>query len=337
MRVLFVSLALFGGKSKGGGERYVSELAKALIGRGIEVDVLAVPKLTEITQLNRINGEQTEISLSEFFRIAKRADVIHVHQLNTPGFDYSFVYSLFSKTPLVLTDHGGGALTPGRALKSLRLKAISAAAFVSEWSQDDIDPKRIIKKTAIIYGGGDHLPKDATKLPLAYDFGFVGRILPHKGLHVVVDALPDNASLVIVGQARDANYLKKIKASATGKRITFFEDASDGLVASVMKSIRYLTIPSVSHYGDQRYVRPELLGLVALEALAAGTPVIGSDVGGLAELLRRAQQTVVADGDVAAWNSSMCLALESGPPEISTNLYTWDAVANKCISLYNEI
>ncbi|MEG8058670.1 glycosyltransferase, partial [Sphingomonas sp. 22L2VL55-3] len=174
---------------------------------------------------------------------------------------------------------------------------------------------------AIIFGGGDHLPS-AEPLGERYTFGFVGRLLPHKGAHIVISALPADASIIIAGQARD-EYYEHLKNLAHGKNVTFIEDASDVIVASIYRSIRFLLVPSVEQYGAQTYARPELLGLVALEALAAGTPVIGSDVGGLSQVLRTAGQRVLPPGDIQAWAEGLSAALTGEPPTVPSVDFTW--------------
>lgn len=335
-RILFVTLDVFSSAKKGGGERYVTELTRALRARGAQVEVAIVRSMHEFAELTHPDGAAQPISLGRFLAMMRRAELIHVHQLNTPGFDYAAFFSKLFRKPLVLTDHGGGALTPGRALGRARLRLVDAAGFVSAWSRRDVDPKGVIRQNAVILGGGDHLPP-AEPLPDRYTFGFVGRLLPHKGLHLALEALPAGASLIVAGQARDPNYYAELQRLAQGKRVTFIADASDEIVASLNKSVRYLLVPSVERYGTQEYVRPELLGLVALEALAAGTPVIGSDVGGLGEILRAAGQRVVPPGDVAAWRDALARALVNPAPSFHSPDYTWDAVAHKCIGLYEKL
>ncbi|MGF7160101.1 glycosyltransferase involved in cell wall biosynthesis [Rhodoligotrophos appendicifer] len=333
MRVLLVTLAVFGGNKKGGGERYVTELARALQSQGTTVKIVVVNGLWSFAEQVNMHIPPTSVPYAHFLKMVREADVIHVHQLNTPGFDHAVLASRMYKKPIVLTDHGGGSLTPGRLLGRARLGLVDAAGFVSEWSKRDVDPHGVIKKNTIILGGGDHLPSSPS-LPELYDFGFIGRFLPHKGAHIAIEALPAGASIVLAGQVRDELYFQKLKQLARGKRVTFVTDASDEFVASLRFSIRYLLVPSVETYQHEKYSRPELLGLVALEALAAGTPVIGSDVGGLAEVLRAADQLILPPGDVPAWTSGLSNVMNRPAPSFETVEFKWDAVASKCIVLY---
>lgn len=336
MRVLFVTLDVFGGAKKGGGERYATELARATRARGIAVNVAVVRSMHEFAVLDDLDAPTRPISLGRFVAMVRACDLVHVHQLNTPGFDYAVLFAKIFRKPLVLTDHGGGALTPGRALGSSRLRLIDAAGFVSAWSRADVDPAGVVERNAVIFGGGDHLPA-AQPLEKRYDFGFVGRLLPHKGPHVALAALPEDASIILAGQPRDSAYFAELQQLAEGKDVTFLADASDAIVASLFKSIRYLLVPSVERYSDQTFVRPELLGLVALEALAAGTPVIGSNVGGLGEVLAAAGQIAVPPGDVALWQDVLARAVKGSAPSLNSSDFTWSAVAGRCEAIYRML
>lgn len=334
MKILFVTLSVFGAQKKGGGERYVTEAARALRDLGYAVEIVAIETYRDIYFQPGPDAPLAKINVIRFFDAVKNADVVHVHQLNTPGFDYAVVASILYRKPLVLTDHGGGALAVGRVFGSMRLHFVSAAGYVSDWSRRDIDPRSLVRTSTILYGGGDHLPH-SEPLDVRYDFGFVGRLLPHKGVHVLIKALPSAASLVVAGQPRDPEYYSALRRLAVGKSVHFIEDASDTYISALLKSIGALVVPSVSQYGGRHYSRPELLGLVALEALASGVPVIGSDVGGLGELLQKSNQIIVADDDVKAWEMALANFVRCDSPRVDPGEFSWRTVAKRCIGLYD--
>lgn len=336
MRVLFVTLAVFGGSKKGGGERFVTELARALRRLGCDVTIAVVAGMRSFAEQENIDLPPVPVTYKRFIALVRSADLVHVHQLNTPGFDYAATACCLFRKPLVLTDHGGGAVTPGRMLGSARLRLIDAAGFVSTWSQRDIDPVGVIRCQRVILGGGDHLP-EAFPLKERFDFGFVGRLLPHKGPHVAIEALPSGASLIMAGQARDPAYFAELVRLAEGKSVSFIQNAEDNFVASLHRSVQYLLVPSVQSYRESSYARPELLGLAALEALSAGTPVIGSDVGGLGEVLRVAGQHVLPPGDVVAWRAHLSNVLLGPTLRVSAVDFRWDVVAGRCIDIYESV
>lgn len=337
MKVVHVTPAVFGAGKRGGGERYVSELVHAQRALGINVTTIEIPTPWTAVAYGEGTVSPISIGLTGIFSRLRGADIVHVHQLNTSAFDIASVARLFSSFRLVLTDHGGGNVTPGRALGSTRLKLVDGAAFVSNWSRADVDRAGSVRPYAVVYGGGDHIPSEGVRAKTEFDFGFVGRLLPHKGAHVAIDALPPEASLLVAGEARDVEYLAYLKSLADGKRVTFRHDLPDTEMARTYQSFRYLVVPSVKQFREKTYARPELLGLVALEALCHGTPVIGSDVGGLGEFLKSASQTVVVPGDTSAWGVAMSEAMKVSAAPVQQEPFSWRAVALKCLDLYSAV
>lgn len=105
---------------------------------------------------------------------------------------------------------------------------------------------------------------------------FVGRISPEKGLDVLLTAWrllsPDRLRLVVIG---DGPELARLKASAPPS-VDFLGRRPPDVVARRLLDARALVLPSVWYEGQP---------LVGLEALAAGLPVVASDLGGLPELI----------------------------------------------------
>ena len=127
--------------------------------------------------------------------------------------------------------------------------------------------------------------------------GFVGSLVPHKGAHVLVEAMrqlpPGDALLTIFGnQHVDPEYAAQLFDRASGAPMTFagaFDDAGrgDGYAA-----IDLLVVPSLWLENSP---------LVIHEAFQAGIPVIGSDIGGIPELVRdNVNGLVVAPGSAGA-------------------------------------
>ncbi|MBW3652753.1 MAG: glycosyltransferase family 4 protein [Actinobacteria bacterium] len=128
------------------------------------------------------------------------------------------------------------------------------------------------------WGPGSH----AGGAPAGPVVGFVGRIEPRKGPLDLVRAAPairagaPGARIVLVGDDpydSAPDYARRVRASADVEHIPWVPDA-----AAVMRHLDVLVAPS----------RQEPFGTVLAEAMAAGTPVVATRVGGLAE--------VVADG-----------------------------------------
>jgi glycosyltransferase involved in cell wall biosynthesis len=108
---------------------------------------------------------------------------------------------------------------------------------------------------------------------------YVGRLDPEKGAHVLLRALADcppyiaQDTLTVVGSGREADRLRK-EADQLGLNARFLGALRPTEVASEMRRALVTVVPSIY---------PEPLGLVAIEAMAAGSLVVASSAGGLRE------------------------------------------------------
>ncbi|MEG8058416.1 glycosyltransferase [Sphingomonas sp. 22L2VL55-3] len=112
MKLTFITLEVFGGAKKGGGERYVTELTRAIRAKGFTVNVLVVRSMGKIYELREVDKPVKRITFQDLVSTIRSSDIVHVHQLNTPGFDYAALLTKLFRKPLILTDHGGGRLHP---------------------------------------------------------------------------------------------------------------------------------------------------------------------------------------------------------------------------------
>lgn len=137
-------------------------------------------------------------------------------------------------------------------------------------------------------------------------FGFLGRWDPVKGVHILVEAfkrLPADFAVELdicaVGDLGEAKkYRDEVQLSAAcDRRIRFPLSMPHSDVADFLTGIDVLAVPS------------QLLEtgpIVVLEAFAAGTPVIGSDLGGIKELVSHGRDgLLVPHDDVSAWTTAL--------------------------------
>lgn len=114
--------------------------------------------------------------------------------------------------------------------------------------------------------------------------GFIGSMLPHKGLHILVEAvrlLPADAAvnIKIYGKSPDGDstYIKGLRMLAQGdERIMFYGTFENARMPSILDGIDALIIPSLWH---------ENMPLVSLSAQAACCPLIASNIGGLSDIV----------------------------------------------------
>lgn len=124
--------------------------------------------------------------------------------------------------------------------------------------------------------------RQRTDSPLV--LGFIGSILPHKGLHVLIEAsklLPADAAVKIKiygkSAAGDSVYIKDLRMLVENdERIKFCGTFENARMPAILDGIDALIIPSLWH---------ENMPLVSLSAQAANCPLIASDIGGLSDVI----------------------------------------------------
>jgi len=134
---------------------------------------------------------------------------------------------------------------------------------------------------------------------------FFGRLDPTKGIDVLIDAVrsaPDlPVTLDVFGVVQgdgDSRYVRTLRArAAADSRISFRAPVSPREVVTHMRRYDLVAVPS-------QWL--ETGPLVVMEAFAAGTPVIGSDLGGIAELVRHDIDGLRVDPQRAdAWRAAL--------------------------------
>ncbi len=122
---------------------------------------------------------------------------------------------------------------------------------------------------------------------------FVGRLRYYKGLDRLIDAMSDiRASLLVVGRGpMEATWRRYAAASPAAERIHFLGDVPDEALAAHYAAAEVFVLPST--------LRSEAFGLAQVEAMAASTPVISTQLGTGTSVVNQHGKTglVVAAGD----------------------------------------
>ena len=219
---------------------------------------------------------------------AQAPDVLHVHWIIPQGL---MALMAAPRVPWVVTTLGGDlyALTagPARALKRMVLRRARAITVMNEEMRSivvglGVDPDRV----RVLPMGVD-MSRVVEPVP-AHERApgrmvFVGRLVEKKGVGVLLTALGHlpaalDWSLDLVG---DGPLRAELEAAARpfGERITFHGQQSATDLARILAGAQVAVFPSVrARSGDQ-----DGLPVALLEAMAAGTPVVASDLPGLAE------------------------------------------------------
>ena len=171
-------------------------------------------------------------------------------------------------------------------------------------------------------------------------FGFFGRFMAPKGFRVLVDA---------VGILAKANLARRFVVVCVGSGGYINEDRSDLEARGLAAFFRFL--PPVPHLGStikgvDAVVMPSLWeasGLLAMEAMVCGVPLIATDCVGLRETVSRSPARVATSGNPESLAKCMTMELENSSRVAAAN-YVPDAAAafnadvsyGKLAALYEE-
>lgn len=215
-------------------------------------------------------------------------DIVHAHWLIPQG----IIQSLFKK-PFVVTGHGGDvtSLNHGliRLLKKRCIRKAKTVTVVSEALKREvllIEQRSEVKVISMgcnteKFGEKNHIDnyfkQDNKKVVL-----FVGRLAEKKGVKYLIEAVRNlDVKLVIVGEGPLESELKK-QAKSQGNKVVFLGAKSHEQLITIYASADLFIAPSiVANDGDM-----EGFGLVMLEAMASGLPVIASDSGGISDVIK---------------------------------------------------
>src|SRR5260370_7804007 len=104
---------------------------------------------------------------------------------------------------------------------------------------------------------------------------FAGRLPPHKGVDDLVNALPRDLKLELIGHVFDDHYLAALRKLADGKQVLFRHDCNDEQLVDAYRRSLCVVLPSVyrTMYGEDSNV-PTLLGQTLLEPITCPRPLL---------------------------------------------------------------
>jgi phosphatidyl-myo-inositol alpha-mannosyltransferase len=276
-----------------------------------------------------------------------RPEVVHAHEPLTPS--ASMAATMTSPAPVVATFHAhversalfdaaAPALRPvWRRLRARIAVSEAARRFVSERLGDDV---RVIPNGVDVERYATAVPAD--DLPPGRRILWVGRLDPQKGFPVAVrafgkvaEALPD-VSLVVAGEGRDRPALAELPLPVRERvillgtvdrdRLPRYHAAADVFVSAALGQ--------------------ESFGIVLVEAMAAGLPVVTTAIPGYVEVVDDGVEgLLVPPGDVDALAGALRRLLED--PEAAKALgeagrararrYGWGVVGPEIEDVYREV
>lgn len=173
---------------------------------------------------------------------------------------------------------------------------------------------------------------------------FVGRLVVEKGVQVLLEAMPrilsacPEAKLVIAGKGPMEGQLKsRARELGLGQKVCFAGYIDDRTRNQLYRSASVAVFPSLY----------EPFGIVALEAMAAGTPVVASDTGGLTEIITHGVDGMrafpgnpgsLADNILAVLrDNNLAENLRANGHRLVLDVYDWKNIARRTADVYQEV
>ena len=349
----------------GGVQSHVLQLAEVMRARGQNVSVLApssphVALPEYVVSAGRAvpipyNGSVARLQFSPAVHGKVRRwladgdfDVLHLHEPNAPSLS---MWALrVAEGPIVATFHTS-------TTKSLTLAVFQGV--LRPWHEKIVG--RIAVSDLARRWQMEALGSDAVEIPNGVDVAsfasaplldgyprpgktvlFLGRFdEPRKGMAVLLDALPrlvehfPGVQVLVVGRG-DQDELRS-KAGGLGGHLRFLGQVDDATKASALRSADVYCAP---HTGGESF------GIVLVEAMAAGTPVVASDLHAFRRVLRDGDAgrlvpvedgAALAAGLVAVLKNDQLAKRYVAAGADAVRRYDWSVVANQIMQVYETV
>lgn len=353
----------------GGVQYHVRDLAQTLRGMGHHVEVLTPAEHEEsltdewITFAGRTvpipyNGSMASVQFGPVSAARVRRwlreghfDVVHVHEPAPPS--VSLLVCMIAKGPIVATFHA--ATTRSKFLAAWGpvvrpwLERISGRIAVSDFARR-VQVEHLGGDAVIIPNGvhvsafahGPSLP-GCTRGVDGPTIGFLGRFdEPRKGLPVLLEAMRTvvrrypGARLLVAGRG-DTDEVRELIGEDLRAHVSLLGELSEADKAAFLRSVDIYCAPNLLG---------ESFGVVLIEALAAGAPIVASDLDAFARVLEDgAGGVLVRRGDPVALAEALCglladparlAELSSGGARIAA-AYDWDVLARRILAVYETV
>ncbi len=294
-------------------------------------------------------------------------DVVHIHSGVSISLLAGYRYAMEKKKPLVITWHGDSlreygrysGIVPGVAAyfykRCLADKVLSRADVIISPSESYIDESKFLEKyrgkIAVIPNGVNlekfdiSYSKEECKRKLGLNEKnvvlFVGRLYPLKGPHILLKAIPNvikenkDTLFVFVGGGNVDEY-KKLSEEIGVKEYVKFTGYIDEEKYFYYRASDIFCLPSTL----------ESFGIVNLEAMACGVPIVASRVGGIPDIVNDGENgLLITPGDSNALADAIIYLLENkdirermgknGKKKIKD--YSWERIAERTENVYRMI
>lgn len=340
----------------GGVQAQVVGLGQALRASGIDARVLAPcdgpPPDGSVTPLGKSvplasNGSMAPIAPDPACALRtirslrdEDFDVVHLHEPLVPG--PTMTALVFTEAPTIGTFHRAGEIGLYKGLRPAARWFIGKLSRRCAVSEDALTTAREVLggEYELLFNGIDvagFAKADPWPTEGATIF-FIGRHEPRKGLAVLIDAMRRLGPDVRLWVGSDGPQTERLKQQTAGDpRIEWLGRLSDAEKARRMRASDVFCAPSL---------HGESFGVVLLEAMAASTPIVASDLPGYRNVARPgAEALLVPPGDPVALARALGTALTGGPKidelvvsgDCRASHFSMERLAECYVGLYSQV
>jgi glycosyltransferase involved in cell wall biosynthesis len=338
-------------------------IAKNLVKRGHEVHVITwldagFPKksMQDGFYVHRVFGKNIRFFSPVLFWIkillclrSIHPDIIHIQniRLGIPG----YLSKKLFKIPYVIYARGSENIHHLSSISSyiLRLTLLNANKVLVLTQDMKNDIKSFYKGDILVIPNGIELDKfenfstDYLRTEQKKSIIFIGRFVPIKGLEYLIKAMDviqkenENIYLTLVGDGNQRNFLEDmVKKLHLGKKVIFKGIIENTQVPKYLIQSDVFVLPSLS----------EGFPNVILEAMAAGLPIVTTNVGGLAEIIKNGENGYVVEPknpdqlarkllDILQNNDLRSLMSRNNIDKAKQ--YSWESIVSDLESVYSNV
>ena len=357
----------------GGVENYVYNLSRELVKLGHDVTVVCANepagkkeevidgiKIKRLSYIGKVANTNITPRLP-FELLREEFDLIHTH-LPTPwSADWSAIAAMIRKNPLVLTHHSdivgdGPVSNVAQLYNCTNLQAILKKASKIIVAQPDVITsslclKKYENKIEVIPIGVDadkFRPIDTEKKnDTIFFLSVLDKFHKFKGLdHLlramvnVKEEIPD-AKLIVGGDgALLEHYRKEASSLGLDKNVEFLGFVPDEAIVEFYNRCSLFVLPSIS-------AGQETFGMVLLEAMACGRPIVSTEIVGVAEDVTEYDAGIIVEcgndrelGDAILYllqNNDRAAQMGAAGRRLVEEKYSWRDMAKKVEEIYGDL
>ena len=322
----------------------------------------------------RLKSHSNKFSLIKFlfnalrkalsFHKRKNFDLIHSQWIFPSGL-LGLILKILIKRPLIITIHGAGIFLMKKypflkPLLKLTLKKADLVIFNSTYTKKEtLKIYKTLKNNVVLHQGINikrFQELEKKKFPKHELFEnnlvilSVGRLIERKGFRYLITAIKylkkshPNLKLMIIGTGPENQFLRTYaKGLDLGEDVIFMGQVKGEDIPHYFKNASLFILPAIiDKNGDT-----EGLGLVLLEAMASGIPVIGTKVGGIVDIIddgvngilipeKNSEKIVESISNLLSNNELREKFKKNGLAKVKDN-FQWSGIALKTIQEYKKL